>query len=346
MSIWQEKYDEFSNQWKTLFDIGTDFNLDKLNTPEQKEEFNRLKKLIKFIDTLLKQFNYNVIPNSVLSSMTTDIENTIREFNNFLNCNYTLSYLIKSQETLSNVLNKLSPYLHTQKKYAKAAKESYDTYRLSIDKETEIINDFIKTLENMNAQTNDILDNIKNKERDINSIYNQYFIDGEYGKSVKNQIEEFKNNIIEIDVNTKELYKNLLVDEDNLSIYTKINQAKDNILKIKDEVISKHENFLKEVDELQKFYVRVIGEKDEDGKEISGLNFELKQRNLALDNFSQKQEEKYKALNNQINSLLPGATSAGLASAYQKQKDSYKVGIYCYNILFYFSILGLLGISF
>ena len=116
MSIWQEKYDEFSNQWKTLFDIGTDFNLDKLNTPEQKEEFNRLKKLIKFIDTLLKQFNYNVIPNSILSSMTTDIENTIREFNNFLNCNYTLSYLIKSQETLSNVLNKLSPYLHTQKK--------------------------------------------------------------------------------------------------------------------------------------------------------------------------------------------------------------------------------------
>lgn len=69
------------------------------------------------------------------------------------------------------------------------------------------------------------------------------------------------------------------------------------------------------------------------------MKSEITSRQKDLDDFKTKQEDRYLALNEQIEELLPGATSAGLAAAYRAMRKSFAKPIKQYSILFYLSIL-------
>ena len=68
---------------------------------------------------------------------------------------------------------------------------------------------------------------------------------------------------------------------------------------------------------------KIFGKDDENGKKVGGLKQELEQRRDDLDEFKQKQQERYNELNKQIENLLPGATSAGLSSAYSEMRNKF-----------------------
>ncbi|WP_375276698.1 hypothetical protein [Alteromonas australica] len=89
---------------------------------------------------------------------------------------------------------------------------------------------------------------------------------------------------------------------------------------------------------MQSFYKEVAGTKDEEGNQIGGLKSEIAARQEDLDRFKMKQEERYKALNSQIEELLPGATSAGLAASYRAMRKSFTKPIKQYSYLFYISV--------
>lgn len=97
---------------------------------------------------------------------------------------------------------------------------------------------------------------------------------------------------------------------------------------------------------MKTFHLRVVGKEDVDGKLVGGLQEELNNRQLALDNFKREQELRYKTLNEQIENLLPGATSAGLATAYRAMRKSFSEPIKQYSKLFYISIAILAIIAF
>ena len=89
---------------------------------------------------------------------------------------------------------------------------------------------------------------------------------------------------------------------------------------------------------LEDFYDKVFGKEDEGGKKIGGLKQEIEQRKNELDEFKTQQQEKYKELNKQIENLLPGATSAGLSSAYTKMQEKFSSRAWWYGILFYLAL--------
>ncbi len=68
---------------------------------------------------------------------------------------------------------------------------------------------------------------------------------------------------------------------------------------------------------------------------------ELDLRLQQLSDHEDLQTERQEALFVSIESLLPGATSAGLASAYNKLKDKFNIPIIGYTIAFYASMLTL-----
>ena len=74
---------------------------------------------------------------------------------------------------------------------------------------------------------------------------------------------------------------------------------------------------------LEDFYDKILGKEDESGKKTGGLKQEIEQRKIELDDFKQKQHERYEELNKQIENLLPGATSAGLSSAYNEMRNKF-----------------------
>lgn len=93
------------------------------------------------------------------------------------------------------------------------------------------------------------------------------------------------------------------------------------------------------IGELDVFYTKIFGENDETGKPVSGLNFELDLRTTQLLALEEEQKVKHQALFQKIESLLPGATSAGLASAYRALKENFSKPISTYTWLFYGALL-------
>ncbi|NOR68533.1 MAG: hypothetical protein GQ532_02350 [Methylomarinum sp.] len=90
-----------------------------------------------------------------------------------------------------------------------------------------------------------------------------------------------------------------------------------------------------------KFYDDIYGKENEEGELKGGLKHEIRDRREDLDDFSAKQKEKYATLLEEIESLLPGSTSAGLATAYYDLKESFNKPIKNYSRLFYGAVFAL-----
>lgn len=64
-----------------------------------------------------------------------------------------------------------------------------------------------------------------------------------------------------------------------------------------------------------------------------------------LEEFEQSQESKHSTLFKKIESLLPGATTAGLARAYTDMKESFDKPIMVWHIVFFASVGTMLGLT-
>lgn len=72
-----------------------------------------------------------------------------------------------------------------------------------------------------------------------------------------------------------------------------------------------------------------------DRRKMVGKKKEFDDLLKKLKEFEREQSHKYNELIKQIESLLPGATSAGLAAEFKRQKDSYSKQIVLNSIFFY-----------
>lgn len=132
--------------------------------------------------------------------------------------------------------------------------------------------------------------------------------------------------------------KALVGDAKNPSIKDDLESAKEAALADKGGIEEALDSVKDEVKALDVFHTKIFGKLDEDGKREGGLAEELNKRVTALGEFENKQVIKYNALNQQIEELLPGAASAGLASAYRDMKKSFDdpiknaTKVYCFSI--------------
>ena len=193
--------------------------------------------------------------------------------------------------------------------------------------------------------------------------------DAESVHALKSEIEKFRDELfVETDDNysVQQLIKQLQEKADNLfekirgyhdelfnadargeaisrQIETALNEATENSEKI-DDLLESTKSDLKG---LKDFYQQIFGKPspDDESVMVGGLKDELKKRRADLDQFKKDQEERYKALNDEIETLLPGATSAGLTTAYKDMKNSFDSIISTNTNIFYGSILTLVVIS-
>ena len=200
-----------------------------------------------------------------------------------------------------------------------------------------------KALEDIN------LEKIKTDVREIYRLKNELMDDeNNIEDSVKGLFEEIKEKYTKI----AEFHDETLVDEkDYISIKTEILDAKKDILNdinlTKKSLTEANEN----LEELEKFYVKIFGKFDEEeGKRIGGLEQELATRKRELEEFKNDQinklnelkEEhgsKHKAFEEEIEKLLEGATSAGLANAYSVERKKFRCPIIIWNIVFVVCLL-------
>lgn len=93
-------------------------------------------------------------------------------------------------------------------------------------------------------------------------------------------------------------------------------------------------------DEIDKFFTTVFGEEDKDGNRTGGLEKRLDEKEQKIEQYINKQEEKFDDTHEKIESLLPGAASVGLAKAFADQKKKYYWPQYGFVAIFLIGIIG------
>jgi hypothetical protein len=92
--------------------------------------------------------------------------------------------------------------------------------------------------------------------------------------------------------------------------------------------------FKESQNEIEEAKQKILGVKKENGDIVKGFLGETQDLKNDLTTFYSDQEKKYTAQYSQIEGLLPGATTAGLAEAFEKQKNSYSRQILFWSIVF------------
>lgn len=191
--------------------------------------------------------------------------------------------------------------------------------------------------------------NIKTKIENINSFHNIIFRDDDNKKSLKSQIEDIKSDFEDSlsELNKKINEERNMIDENDRFIESTKSELSNELKNIV-------ENSKGAVSQLTDFYDKIFGFLQEDGNRSGGLKQEIDVERKNLIELKNKKEEEfaqlikkstseYDGLKSNIEKLLPGATSAGLASAFSDAKKSYKLKIIIFTVLFYASIVALGG---
>lgn len=192
-----------------------------------------------------------------------------------------------------------------------------------------------KVINELKAQFENMLQDTKLKEKEIEEYYKKLLLSSEDRTSIEDQIEEIRWNFEELLQKEKRalneitiFYNQIFVWEDDGDI-SKKEQIEDFFEKIKGEFekIESHKS------QIESYFDQLFWKKNEDWNYVWWLKQDLERKN-----------NEYIELNKKIESLLPWATSAGLAYTYERQRKTYACPQRVRSIVFWISILGMLGV--
>ena len=187
-------------------------------------------------------------------------------------------------------------------------------------------------------EIDEILDDVKDSQEKINNAYSEiYDIDDRSialkdSSSILNNLRQANNDAVKI----RKTYINFYGQKDSEG-----NQTQG--------IDSKHESACSEIEEseykineLKDFYDEVFNgitdDNDPKNNKKSWVDF-LDEKKEYVNNMIEQGENDFKNLKNKINSLLPGATSAGLARAYMRQRRITEKKVEKWNRIFNWAIV-------
>lgn len=295
------------------------------------ENFAYLRKIIAFLSEAISCIDADYLPNDYLNMIKSYLSNIK---SNLINSqNYTnSSYATHVESDLDNLLQIIFPFILHKGKAIKGLRLGLNEYSKTINNHVENGFSEIKSIqENANAietKLNTELDNFLKLKEEIEKYRESIFSDD----GMKEKIEELLSNS-EVKLSEIERLHAEIFDEDGLKqevdeFYTNISSQNKTINELKEDSSATLQG-------LEDFYDKILGKEDESGKKTGGLKQEIEQRKIELDDFKQKQHERYEELNKQIENLLPGATSAGLSSAYNEMRNKFSNSAKWYGWGFY-----------
>ena len=179
------------------------------------------------------------------------------------------------------------------------------------------------------------LESTKKNSQEIQSL-KETLIDGkDEEESTKIKIENLLEDFEKKQKELAEFYNQTLSDSDENTTKKLIESSK----KLIEEHKNKTDNVINElsnkIEEFNKFYVTIFGELAEDRKErVGGLKNEFENRRNEFENLAKIEKEAYRTLYNEVENLLPGATSAGLAASYKEEREKFANPIKFWNKMF------------
>lgn len=343
MSRWVDQYGShpFRANWQVVKDALDQAKVDDETIVTSVEELGRLRKVIAYIDGLLDSIDPELLPLSILDSFHSQAAQCGNEISAY-NGNRSIGHIQNANANADNLLTYIRPYMVAEGKTAKALRQAAAAYSESF---AEHANAFGETVRDLIRQAKSDVEEIgKDKTEIFNSrnklteIRNEFIgsdeSEGVYD-AVKKRIAEFDEKHAEIAL----LYDDFFVGQDGseakkVTLKNSVSQAVAQAEKSQS-VAQKATNI---VASIEGFSNDIFGEPNDEGLIDNGLSYELGQQKMRMDELEEQQKKRYVAINEKIESLLPGATSAGLASAYREMKESFDKPIQFSGRIFFAAI--------
>jgi len=355
MSRWKNQFENhpFQKFWGDLIEATKNIQVDDESITTDVEEIARLRKVVEFIQQLILACDPEFVPATTWQNFNQQCQPCVIEVNHYIN-NRNIQHIVNANANVDNLLTYIRPYVVEPGKAAKAAQSAFVEYSNTIleglqhfkDQTQNYSDEFKGYSQELIALKTELLEkfqNLKSTDQEIQELYKKYFEGNGQNKSVEAQMDGLAEEIEGFYNHISEYYKEL-TDSGSDSIEQQISLAKSNSESNAESIEQLLQDTKTQLTALKSFYKDVVGQKDEDGNFVGGLKNDISGRIAELEDFKTKQETKYTALINQIEELIPGATSAGLAAAYRAMRKSFSKPIKQYSILFYVSI-GILSVT-
>lgn len=188
----------------------------------------------------------------------------------------------------------------------------------------------IKELDSVYNKTKIEARKISNMHQEIQDLYREYYAVNEnnivpMATTLDTLSQDIKDKYSEV----HDFYQRLITDED--SIRQQILSGRDIIRSREADLDKSLARLDHEIIKISSFHREIYG----DSETNYGIKKDIEDRSMQLTAFEEEHKLKYEAISEQVESLLPGATSAGLAKSYHDQKDKYDESITHNTYIFY-----------
>lgn len=305
-------------------------------------EIKRLKKLLSYIQDILNSVDPELVPYTIWDSFPQYCKNAIQNLEQY-ETTKNIVFLQNTNNAADNILNLIRPYMITKGRTKKILENIHAINEKTSD---ELISSLQSKVDLKNAELEELLNTARLNTSLIQTAYalvqasHKQISGTETEKGILQVIEEIQADILAKNNEITALHEKLFTDKGKeQSVRSLVEGALDEIISTTNKIKALRESVEHETRGLREFYVKVFGKlNDDDEFADSGLAYEISERLKQLRELESSNKLRYEELLKQIESLLPGATSAGLATAYSEMKQSYKEPIKMFNRLFYGAI--------
>lgn len=346
MSRWVQLYEQhaFKTSWVSLLELVAGLQVDDQTVVTTVQELARLQKVLVFVDKILTSTDLELMPQSVWQTSQPQTDACLQQVRTY-SSNRNPAHLVKANEHADNLLTYVRPYMV-------APIDALDAYGGAIRKFSDLLSNYIvafqieasKTQSELKSAVEDAL----NKKATVDDVevrvkkVDAYFFEGSDGhEPAEKYLKELVSQVEKNHQSVLALHQRLLVGPESLSV--DIDKFGEKIGMLHNSLDSMAAAATSEHKELKQFYDQIYGQLSDD-KETreGGLKHEIDTRLTQLGEYEATQKTRHEALFNSIESLLPGAKSAGLATAYKALKDKFDIPIKNYSRAFYGSLTLLL----
>lgn len=342
------EYESFLDAWQEV--IGITENISIVNTDNEAvdstQDFARLIKVITYIDEAIKSIDSELVPLTLWSECKNHCISCKPSVEEAVNTR-TEATILTANNQVDILISKLAPYFQDSLVKIRALKPAFNAYIKYITNQLDAYkkknDDLMKELEEKLTTSSDINNELHGYKENLSKLYSELVVGTDEETSLQEKLRGLEQTIDEQHSKIDGFYSSLLVDEG--SIKSKIEEAQELIITTNLETQQISDDLSEKLSELKDFHKKIFGEPNAEGDVENGLKFEINERKNNLDSLITTQTNQYQAIKANIESLLPGATSAGLASAYHDLSVSFVKPITIYTRLFFLSIVVLLGLA-
>jgi hypothetical protein len=351
MSKWIDQFEAhpFQATWLTLKERLDKSTIDDETVVTSVLELARLRKVVEYLDGLIKSVDPELVPMSTWNSFNQQATASMNEIHNF-NSNRNIAHLVQANAHADNLLTYVRPYMVLPNESLSSMKRASTVYAKELEKQVvnfqqkaaATINEIKETKENSAGFLSEIA-----ATKDAVDEFEDLLFGANGDSGIQTDITKLSNKIKGLHDEVIAFHKELLLgDDESTAIKDALNTAKESIVEDQVEIEGLLSSTNTKVKQLGEFHTIIFGHKDAENEADSGLKGELDIRVKQLSSFEKEQVTKYKALVEEIEGLIPGATSAGLASAYETMKSSFDTPLKSMSKVFYSSLGLLICISF